>query len=659
MMKKRFSIIVFLLVFLVAGRALPFSGNITDFSLPEKGNGYIAFCYHDVVETLDEQVNDSTVPVLLRQLVNDFDWLKANGYTVISVHDILAANRGEKKLPPKSVLITFDDGYKSFYTYVYPLAKAYNYPVLLAIETRWLDTPHSDLVDYGGDNVTRSIFLTWEQIQEMAKSKLIDFAGHSDNLHRGIPANPQGNAQPAAVTLLYDNKTKTYETVEDYKKRVEDDLRVNYQTIMLKSGKAPVAMVWPYGECTQPAVDIAFKVGFKMSLTLSYSGELRDLWNTPDNIRTIRRTLMAINTNAYDSMLEIRRMEDMPQRVVHADLDYVYSPDPAEQEKNLGLLMDRLAELKPSAVYLQAYADADGNGTADALYFPNRHLPMKSDLFDRAAWQIATRIGTRVYAWMPVMGFDIGDDSMIVKSSPGHEGSEYRRLSIFNPEARRIIKEIYEDLAMYTSFKGILYHDDAILGDYEDISESGLRWMEEQGLPPDIEKIHADKELLEKFSKAKTKALIDFTEELTGVVRQWDDMMRTARNIYAKPVLDADSEAWYAQNYIDFLYHYDYTAIMAMPYMENAKDPDKWLKNMVKTALRHPLARYKAVFELQTIDWRDQSKISSKKLAEQMLILRKNGVMNYGYYPDDFIMSHPDLKVIKPAFSSYPYQFKR
>ncbi len=33
--------------------------------------------------------------------------------------------------------------------------------------------------------------------------------------------------------------------------------------------------------------------------------------------------------------------------------------------------------------YLQAYEDSDGNGTAGALYFPNRYLPMKADLFNR------------------------------------------------------------------------------------------------------------------------------------------------------------------------------------------------------------------------------------------------------------------------------------
>ncbi|WP_230369807.1 poly-beta-1,6-N-acetyl-D-glucosamine N-deacetylase PgaB [Paludibacterium denitrificans] len=70
---------------------------------------------------------------------------------------------------------------------------------------------------------------------------------------------------------------------------------------------------------------------------------------------------------------------------MHVDLDYIYDPSPARQEENLGKLLDRVKAMGPSVVYLQAFADPDGNGAADALYFPNRHLPMRADLFSRVA----------------------------------------------------------------------------------------------------------------------------------------------------------------------------------------------------------------------------------------------------------------------------------
>jgi biofilm PGA synthesis lipoprotein PgaB len=52
------------------------------------------------------------------------------GYSVVSVQDLFDAAAGKKELPEKPILLTFDDGYLSFYTKVYPLLKKYHYPPL-------------------------------------------------------------------------------------------------------------------------------------------------------------------------------------------------------------------------------------------------------------------------------------------------------------------------------------------------------------------------------------------------------------------------------------------------------------------------------------------------------------------------------------------------
>ena len=61
-----------------------------------------------------------------------------------------------------------------------------------------------------------------------------------------------------------------------------------------------------------------------------------------------------------------------------------------------------------NTVYLQAFSDPDGNGSADAVYFPCRRLPMRADLFNRVAWQIRTRTQVRrLYAWMPALAWEL------------------------------------------------------------------------------------------------------------------------------------------------------------------------------------------------------------------------------------------------------------
>jgi biofilm PGA synthesis lipoprotein PgaB len=74
------------------------------------------------------------------------------------------------------------------------------------------------------------------------------------------------------------------------------------------------------------------------------------------------------------------------------------------------------------------------------------------------------------------------------------------------------------------------------------------------------------------WAKHKTELIGQFTDELTNRVRFYRPNIQTARNFYALPLLQPDSEEWYAQSFKSFLAHYDYVAIEAMPIMEDAKN---------------------------------------------------------------------------------------
>ncbi|MEC9482486.1 MAG: poly-beta-1,6-N-acetyl-D-glucosamine N-deacetylase PgaB, partial [Halomonas sp.] len=310
-----------------------------------------------------------------------------------------------------------------------------------------------------------------------------------------------------------------------------------------------------------------------------------------------------------------------------------------------------------STVYLQAYADADGDGVAEALYFPNRHLPMKADLFNRVAWQLKKRAGVQVYAWMPVMAFDLGSgyqyvsDARLGKPNP----NSYKRLSPYVEENRRIISEIYEDLGRMAKFDSLLFHDDGFLTDFEDATPSALAWYERKwGLPDSVARMRQNDEQMAEWTRRKTQFLIDFTYDLRDAAnryRQYDNKrFLIARNLYAPVVLDPASEEWFAQDLGKFAKAYDYTAVMAMPYMEGAKDADAWLRRLAEEALERVPAE-RLVFELQATDWRDQSPVPSKTLAHWMEVIRRAGIVNYGYYPDDFINNHPDPGALRRNFS--------
>jgi biofilm PGA synthesis lipoprotein PgaB len=381
----------------------------------------------------------------------------------------------------------------------------------------------------------------------------------------------------------------------------------------------------------------------------------------------MRRTLVSYTDGVTDLIGLLRQPATyggslIPrERVVHVDLDYVYDKDTQKQEANLSTLIDRIVKLRPTTVYLQAYADPKGDGTVESVYFPNRHMPMRADLFSRAAWQLRSRAGVRVYAWMPVMAFKLPAENPaaahVVQTMPGapKKASEmrYHRLSPFDPLARKMINDIYEDLGKHAFFTGVLFHDDATLSDYEDASPQALRYYHEQwNLPDSLEAIRADPSAFERWSKEKTRFLNQFTVDLANTLRRYQPALLTARNLYAEPVLNPESEAWYAQSLPSFLEIYDFTAVMAMPYMERADEPTQWLARLIGQVAAIPDALPKTVFELQSRDWRTGEPVPTKTLAAQLRQLRVAGARNFGYYPDDFHNNEPDLATIMPEMST-------
>jgi biofilm PGA synthesis lipoprotein PgaB len=629
----------------------------------DPAQSFRVLCYHDIRDNVRESFKsfpDSTA-LDTQDLINQLNWIHENGYQPVSLQQIVDARAGRGQLPEKAILLTFDDGYKSVYTKVFPLLKQFHYPAVIALVGDWLETPADKNVHYGDDLLPRDRFVNWDDVREMVASGLVEVASHTHSMHKGILANPQGNQIPAAVAHAYSPEMKAYETDEQYARRIAADLKRNADLIEREVHVRPRAMVWPYGMYNLPLVKAAADAGMPITMNLE-SGP-----NTPqDQLSQVRRSLVTFNFSLADFIQTLRLpatyggVRRPLERVVHVDLDYIYDPDPDHQEANLSKLLDRIKRMHPTTVYLQAYADPDGDGVADALYFPNRHLPMRADLFSRVAWQLRTRVGVKVYAWMPVMAFKLPASDPAAQSvvqtmagapAAAREG-RYHRLSLFDPLARKAITEIYEDLGKHAVFAGVLFHDDATLSDYEDASAVALKFYREKWqMPASLAEIRNDANLRRLWTEKKTAYINDFTVTLANILRAYQPALLTARNLYARPVLDPAAQDWYAQDLASFLATYDFTAIMAMPYMEDAQEPVQWLNDLLAKVKEVPGALDKTVFELQSRDWKTVKPIASSVLASQLQQLHLQGARNYGYYPDDFLNNEPDESVIKPVIS--------
>jgi peptidoglycan/xylan/chitin deacetylase (PgdA/CDA1 family) len=86
----------------------------------------LILAYHGV-SLKDEHLWDPSLYVSAEMLEERFALMKKHGYNVISLQQALEGLRTDN-LPPRSVVLTFDDGFYDFYAVAWPLLRKYNFP---------------------------------------------------------------------------------------------------------------------------------------------------------------------------------------------------------------------------------------------------------------------------------------------------------------------------------------------------------------------------------------------------------------------------------------------------------------------------------------------------------------------------------------------------
>ena len=113
----------------------PTAPPVEDSTIPDDGARVSVLGYHDFSEALPETAMRMHTSKFRKQMAA----LRQLGITVISLEDFLAWKRGAKQIPEKSVLLTFDDGWKSVYTDALPILKEFGYPFTLYIYKEYID----------------------------------------------------------------------------------------------------------------------------------------------------------------------------------------------------------------------------------------------------------------------------------------------------------------------------------------------------------------------------------------------------------------------------------------------------------------------------------------------------------------------------------------
>ena len=133
----------------------------------------VVLTYHDI----SPDAHGSDYVVSPKRFAAEMKMLHRAGYHTLGAADVLRYRQGGD-VPPRSVVITFDDGTKGLWTYADPVLERYGFSAISFLIT-------------GRVGTHQPYYLTWPEVSRMQASGRWDFESHTHALHRKI--GPEGD----------------------------------------------------------------------------------------------------------------------------------------------------------------------------------------------------------------------------------------------------------------------------------------------------------------------------------------------------------------------------------------------------------------------------------------------------------------------------------
>ena len=225
-------------------------------------------CYHQFTE---ESESKNKMVVTRAEFESQMDYLAANDYQVLALSDLGSFLNGKKELPIRSVVITIDDGYKSYLEVAYPILKKYDFPSTMFV--------YPDFIGAGPA-------LKWRDVKFLSKAPLVDIQSHSKS-HDSLSPLPLG------------------ESDKDYLSRLKIEVEGAEKILSRRPQQRISHFAYPYGNSSLEIVDLleqndyelavtvhkgsnpAFSAPFLLHRTMIYGG---------DSLNTFKRSLNVFST---------------------------------------------------------------------------------------------------------------------------------------------------------------------------------------------------------------------------------------------------------------------------------------------------------------------------------------------------------------------------
>lgn len=200
-----------------------------------RSNGYQIIpilCYH----RFGSKVSKLTVSAAAFEA--QMQYLARNGYEVVTLAHVARFLEGKEALPPKTVVVTIDDGYRATYDVAFPILKKYGFPATVFL--------YSDFVG-------ASDALTWSQMKEMMASGLIQIQPHSKT--------------HANLTIRLPDETDAR-----YRERIRREVEVPIAALKDKLDAATAFYAYPYGDVNDVVASELDRYNVTLGLTVTPGG---------------------------------------------------------------------------------------------------------------------------------------------------------------------------------------------------------------------------------------------------------------------------------------------------------------------------------------------------------------------------------------------------
>jgi len=184
----------------------------------------VILMYHNVAENTPPSTS-----VTPQSFKTHMQFLADNEYTVWPLLKTLEYLASAKPIPPKTVVLTFDDAYQSVYTHALPILKQNGWPFTIFVTTQYIAEGYVN-------------FMSWDQLREIGQ-----YGGEVGN---------------HSFTHAYFIRKRSAETNEQWQLRITGEIS-QAQSILRKELGNPIPVVaYPYGEYSKEVKDIVRELGY-------------------------------------------------------------------------------------------------------------------------------------------------------------------------------------------------------------------------------------------------------------------------------------------------------------------------------------------------------------------------------------------------------------